>query len=63
METLGESKRKPKTMETYDEKEFVHQILEGFSSKQGLKRYSRHTAKGAVFADRFNRTSRDKFRK
>ena len=53
------SKRKPKLIETDDGKEFVNKIFNGYLKQNDIKRYSRFTDKGAVFAERFNRTLRN----
>ena len=50
------SKRKPNLIETDDGKEFANKIFETYLKSQNIKRYSRYTSKGAVFAERFNRT-------
>ena len=62
-ETLNESKRKPKLIETDDGKEFANKIFESSLKSQNIKRYSRFTSKGAVFAERFNRTMRNLLKK
>ena len=54
------SKRKPNLIETDDGREFVSKIFTDiFQKKNNIKRYSRYTAHGVVFAKRFNRTIRD----
>ena len=45
---------KPSLLETYDSKGFVKKIINGFLNNNSIKRYSRYTDKGAVFAERFN---------
>ena len=57
------SKRKPKLLETDDGKEYVNKIFNDFLNKNNIKRYSRYTDKGAVLAERFNRTIRNLLKK
>ena len=57
------SKRKPNLIETDDGKEFANKIFETYLKSQNIKRYSRYTSKGAVFAERFNRTIRNLLKK
>ena len=57
------SKRKPNLIETDDGKEFANKIFESYLSSQNIKRYSRYTSKGAVFAERLNRTIRNLLKK
>ena len=57
------SKRKPNLIETDDGKEFANKIFESYLKSQNIKRYSRYTSKGAVFAERFNRTIRNLLKK
>ena len=57
------SKRKPKLIETDDGKEFAKKIFESYLNSQNIKRYSRYTSKGAVLAERFNRTIRNLLKK
>ena len=45
------SKRKPNLLETEDGKEYVNKIFNDFLNKHNIKRNSRNTALGAVFAD------------
>ena len=56
---INKSKRKPNLIETDDGKEFVNKIFNDFLKLNNIKRYSRYTSKGAVFAERFNRTLRN----
>ena len=56
---INESKRKPNLIETDDGKEFVNKTFNDFLKLNDIKRYSRYTNKGAVFAERFNRTIRN----
>ena len=60
---IRNSKRKPKLLETDDEKEFTNKMFIDFLKLNDIKRYSRYTSKGAVFAERFNRTIRDLLKK
>ena len=48
--------RKPNILETDDGKEHVYKIFNEFLNKNNIKRYSRYTDKGAVFAEQLNRT-------
>ena len=57
------SKRKPNLLETDDGKEYVNKIFNEFLINNNIKRYSRFTDKGAVFAERFNRTIRNLLKK
>ena len=57
------SKRKPNLLETDDGKEYVNKIFNEFLNNNKIKRYSRYTDKGAVFAERFNRTLRNLLKK
>ena len=57
------SKRKPNLLETDDGKEYVNKIFNEFLNNNKIKRYSRYTDKGAVFAERFNRTIRNLLKK
>ena len=57
------TKRKPKVLETDDGKEFTNKMFNEFLKLNDIKRYSRYTSKGAVFAERFNRTIRDLLKK
>ena len=57
------SNRKPNLLETDDGKEYVNKIFNEFLNKNRIKRYSRYTDKGAVFAERFNRTIRNLLKK
>ena len=60
---ITNSKRKPNLIETDDGKEFANKIFETYLKSQNIKRYSRYTSKGAVFAERFNRTIRNLLKK
>ena len=57
------SKRKPNFLETDDGKEYYNKIFNEFLNSNNIKRYSRNTALGAVFAERFNRTMRNLLKK
>ena len=57
------SRRKPNLLETDDGKEYVYKIFNEFSNKHNIKRYSRNTALGAVFAERFITTIRNLLKK
>ena len=57
------SRRKPNLLETDDGKEYVNKIFNEFLNKHNIKRYSRNTALGAVFAERFNKTIRNLLKK
>ena len=50
------SKRKPNLLENDDGKEYVNKNFNEFLNSHNIKRYSRNTALGAVFVERFNRT-------
>ena len=52
------SRRKPNLLETDDGKENVNKTFNEFLNNHNLMRYSRNTALGAVFAERFNRILR-----
>ena len=56
---VNSSKRKPNLLETDDGKEYVTKIFNEFSNSHNIKKYSRNTALGAVFAERFDRTIRN----
>ena len=53
-EIVKSSNRKPNLLETDDGKEYVNKIFNEFLNTNKIKRYSRYTDKGAVFAERFN---------
>ena len=50
------SKRKPNLLDTDDGQEYVNKIFNEFLINNNIKIYSRYTDKGAVFAERFDRT-------
>ena len=56
-------RRKPNLLETDDGKEYNNKNFSEFSNNHNIKRYSRNTALGAVFAERFNRTLRNILKK
>ena len=60
---IKSSKRKPILFETDDGKEYVNKIFYEFLNNNKIKRYSRYTDEGAVFAERFKRTVRKLLRK
>ena len=60
---ITNSKRKPNLIETDEGKEFANKIFETYLKSQNIKRYSRYSSKGAVFAERFNRTIRNLLKK
>ena len=60
---LKTSKRKPNLIESDDGSEFVNKIFTNLLNNNNIKRYSRKTSLGAVFAERFNRTIRDLLKK
>ena len=62
-ELIKSSNRKPSLLETDDGKEYVNKIFNEFLINKKIKRYSRYTDKGAVFAERFNRTIRNLLKK
>ena len=53
------SKRKPNLVETVRGKEIYNSIFQYFLNKNNIKIFSRKSSYGAVFAERFNRTTRD----
>ena len=57
------SKRKPNLLQTDDGKEYVNKIFNEFLNSNNIKRYSRYTDRGAVFAERFKRTLRKLLKK
>ena len=60
---IDSSKRKPNLVETDGGKEFVNRVFNDFLKLKGIVRYSRYSDKGAVFAERFNRTIRNLLKK
>ena len=57
------SKRKPNLIESDRGKEFYNKIIQDFLKKNNIKIYSRNASLCAVFAERYNRTIRDLFKK
>ena len=57
------SKRKPNRFETDNGKEYVNTIFNEFLNNHNIKRFSRTTALGAVFAERFKRPIRNLLKK
>ena len=57
------SRRKPNLLEKDDSKEYVKKIFNEFLNSNNIKRYSRITSFGAVFAERFIRTIRNLLKK
>ena len=62
-QNIKTSRRKPNLLETDDGEEYVNKIFNEFLNNNKIKRYSRYTDKGAVFAERFNRTIRNLLKK
>ena len=62
-EIIKSSNRKPNLLETDDGKEYINKIFNEFLNNNKIKRYSRYTDKGAVFAERFNKTIRNLLKK
>ena len=62
-EIIKSSNRKPNLLETDNGKEYVNKIFNEFLNNNKIKRYSRYTDKGAVFAERFNKTIRNLLKK
>ena len=60
---MVKSKRKTKWIETDDGKKFANKSFESYLKSQNIKRYSRYTSKGTVFAEQFNRTIRNLLKK
>ena len=52
-------KRNPNLLETDDDREYVNKDFNEFLNNHNIKRYSRNTPLGAVFAEKFNRTIRN----
>ena len=53
------SKGKPGSTESDGGKEFCNNLFQNFLNNNNFKHYSRKSSYGPVFAERFNRTSRD----
>ena len=62
-EIIKSSNRKPNLLETGDGMEYVNKIFNELLNNNKIKRYSRYTDKGAVFAERFNKTIRNLLKK
>ena len=62
-EIIKSSNRKPNLLETDDGKEYINKIFNEFININKIKRYSRYTDEGAVFAERFNKTIRNLLKK
>ena len=62
-EIIKSSNRKPNLLETDDGKEYVKKKFDEFLNNHNIKRYSRNTALGPVFAERFNRNIRNLLKK
>ena len=60
---IKKSRRKPNLLETDDGKEYVNKLFNESLHNYKIKRFSRNTALGAVFAERFNRTIRNLMKK
>ena len=58
-EIIKSSNRKPNLLETDDGKEYVNKTFNELLNNHNIKRYSRNTALGAVFAERVNGTIRN----
>ena len=63
LEIIKLSNRKPNLLERDDGQEYVKKIFNEFLNNKNIKRFSRYTDKGAVFAERFNRTIRNLLKK
>ena len=60
---IRSSNRKPNHLETDDGKEYVNKFFNEILNNHNIKKYSRNTALGAVFAERFIRTIRNLIKK
>ena len=60
---LISSKREPNWIKTDDGSEFVNKLVTFLLNSENINRYSKYTSLGAVFAERFNRTVRDLFKR
>ena len=60
---LISSKRKPNLFESYRGKEFYNSIFQDFLNENNIKIYSRNTDLGAVFAESFNLTIRNRLKR
>ena len=57
------SRGKPNLLETNDGKEYVNKIFNELLNNHNIEGYSRNTAPGAVFAERFKKAIRNLFKK
>jgi len=57
------SKRKPNLLERDDGTEYVIKFFNEFLNNNKIKRYSRNNSLGKLFAERFNKTSRNLLKK
>ena len=55
--------RKPKLIDSHRDKIFYNKIFQSFLNNNNTKLYSRNTSLGDVFAERFNRTIRDRLKR
>ena len=62
-QTVKTSRHKPNLLETDDGKKYVNKNFNLFLNSNKVKRYSRKTSFGAVFAERFDRTIRNVLKK
>ena len=53
------TKRHPKLLETYDDKEYVNKIFNELLHNHNIENFSGNTTLGEVFAENFNRTIRN----
>ena len=60
---IKKSRRKPNLLETDDSKEYANKFFDEILIKLHIKRYSRNTALGAVFAEKFYRNIRNLLKK
>ena len=60
---IKSSNRKPNLLKIDDGMEYVDESFNEFLKNNSIKRYSRYSDEGAVFAERFNRTIRDLLKK
>ena len=56
---LNFSDRKPVLIERDGGKQFVNKIFTNLLNKNNIKRYSKNASLAALFADKFDKTSRD----
>ena len=57
------SKRKPNLLETDDGEGYVDEIINEFLNNKKIESFFRYTDKGALLAERFNRTIRTLFKR